>query len=145
MLGNQDYHLMYVLYPLLSFSVKCTLESGEVWDITDKLKSYGAHALLFLNIKSYSGGTKPWKQKAGVQSAGDGLVEVVGLDNVDLALLNLGGTGESICQAKAVEIETSRAVPIQVDGEPLLVNPFKLRLDYFNSASMLTKKKTSCT
>jgi len=124
-------------------SVKCTLESGEVWDITDKLKSYGAHALLFLNIKSYSGGTKPWKQKAGVQSAGDGLVEVVGLDNVDLALLNLGGTGESICQAKAVEIETSRAVPIQVDGEPLLVNPFKLRLDYFNSASMLTKKKTS--
>jgi len=65
------------------------------------------------------------------------------MDNVDLALLNLGGTGESVCQARSVEIETWRAVPIQVDGEPLLVNPFKLRLQYFKSAFMLTKKKTS--
>ena len=78
------------------FSVKCTLSDGSVQDITEKLKNYGTHALLFLNIKSYSGGTRPWKQRAGVQSAGDGLVEVVAMDNVDLALLNLGGTGESI-------------------------------------------------
>ena len=47
-------------------------------------------------------------------------------------------------QAREVEIVTSRAVPVQVDGEPLLINPFKLRLEYFNSAAMLTKKKTSC-
>ena len=47
-------------------------------------------------------------------------------------------------QAREVEIVTSRAVPVQVDGEPLLMNPFKLRLEYFNSAAMLTKKKTSC-
>ena len=78
------------------FSIKCTLSDGSVQDVTEKLKNYGAHALLFLNIKSYSGGTRPWKQRAGVQSAGDGLVEVVAMDNVDLALLNLGGTGESI-------------------------------------------------
>ena len=50
----------------------------------------------------------------------------------------------SFFQARSVEIETWRAVPIQVDGEPLLVNPFKLRLQYFKSAFMLTKKKTSC-
>lgn len=124
-------------------SVKCTLSDGSVQDITERLKNYGTHALLFLNIKSYSGGTRPWKARAGVQSAGDGLVEVVAMDNVDLALLNLGGTGESICQAREVEIVTSRAVPVQVDGEPLLINPFKLRLEYFNSAAMLTKKKTS--
>jgi len=126
-----------------SVSVKCTLQDGTQRDITERLKNYGAHALLFLNIKSYSGGTRPWKQKSGAQSSGDGLVEVVAMDNVDLALLNLGGTGESVCQARSVEIETWRAVPIQVDGEPLLVNPFKLRLQYFNSAFMLTKKKTS--
>ena len=66
------------------------------------------------------------------------------MDNVDLALLNIGGTGESVCQAKKVEIETSRAVPMQVDGEPLLVNPFKMNIEFFNSANMLTKKKTSC-
>jgi len=126
-----------------SVSVKCTLQDGTQKDITERLKNYGAHALLFLNIKSYSGGTRPWKQKSGAQSSGDGLVEVVAMDNVDLALLNLGGTGESVCQARSVEIETWRAVPIQVDGEPLLVNPFKLRLQYFKSAFMLTKKKTS--
>jgi len=126
-----------------SVSVKCTLGDGSVRDITERLKNYGAHALLFLNIKSYSGGTRPWKHKSGVQSSGDGLVEVVAMDNVDLALLNLGGTGESICQAREVEIETWRAVPVQVDGEPLLVNPFKLTLRYHNSAPMLTKKKTS--
>ena len=120
------------------------MQDGTEKDITEKLKHYGAHALLFLNIKSYSGGTRPWKQKSGVQSSGDGLVEVVAMDNVDLALLNLGGTGESVCQARSVEIETSRAVPIQVDGEPLLMNPFKLRLEYFNSVAMLTKKRTSC-
>ena len=47
-------------------------------------------------------------------------------------------------QAREVEIETWRAVPVQVDGEPLLVNPFKLTLRYHNCAPMLTKKKTSC-
>merc|ERR1719312_410891 len=121
----------------------CTLEDGSRKDFTERLTNYGAHALLFLNIKSYSGGTKPWKAKAGAQSSNDGLVEVIAMDNVDLALLNIGGTGEAICQAKKVEIETSRAVPMQVDGEPLLVNPFKMEIEFFNSANMLTKKKTS--
>ena len=124
--------------------VTCHLQDGRTEDFTERLQSYGAHALLFLNIKSYSGGTRPWKQKAGVQSTCDNLVEVVAMDNVDLALLNLGGTGEAICQARSVVIETSRAVPIQVDGEPLLVNPFRLKIEYFNSACMLTKKKSSC-
>ena len=76
--------------------VTCHLQDGRTEDFTERLQSYGAHALLFLNIKSYSGGTRPWKHKSGVQSSGDGLVEVVAMDNVDLALLNLGGTGESI-------------------------------------------------
>ena len=66
------------------------------------------------------------------------------MDNVDLALLNIGGTGESVCQARSVVIETTKAVPIQVDGEPLLVNPFRLKIEYNNSAWMLTKKRTSC-
>ena len=124
--------------------VTCEHQDGRKEDFTERLRSYGAHALLFLNIKSYSGGTRPWKQKAGLQSTSDNLVEVVAMDNVDLALLNLGGTGEAICQARSVVIETSRAVPVQVDGEPLLVNPFRLKIEYFNCASMLTKKKSSC-
>ena len=66
------------------------------------------------------------------------------MDNVDLALLNIGGTGESVCQARSVVIETTRAVPVQVDGEPLLINPFRLKIEYNNSAYMLTKKRSSC-
>ena len=124
--------------------VRCELEDGRTEDFTERLQNYGAHALLFLNIKSYSGGTKPWKQKAGTQSTSDNLVEVIAMDNVDLALLNIGGTGESVCQARSVVIETSRAVPVQVDGEPLLVNPFRLKIEYNNSAYMLTKKRSSC-
>jgi len=127
-----------------SVRVECTLHDGTVQDFTEQLKTYGAHALLFLNIRSYSGGTRPWKPKAGVPSSSDGLVEVIAMDNVDLALLNIGGTGESICQAKKVVIETTKAVPMQVDGEPILVNPFHLTLEFFNSANMLTKKKTPC-
>ena len=72
--------------------VTCEHQDGRKEDFTERLRSYGAHALLFLNIKSYSGGTRPWKQKAGLQSTSDNLVEVVAMDNVDLALLNLGPT-----------------------------------------------------
>ena len=32
----------------------------------------------------------------------------------------------------------------QVDGEPLLMNPSTINIEFFNSANMLTKKKTSC-
>ena len=54
--------------------VTCHLQDGRTEDFTERLQSYGAHALLFLNIKSYSGGTRPWKQKAGVQSTCDNLI-----------------------------------------------------------------------
>jgi hypothetical protein len=33
---------------------------------------------------------------------------------------------------------------MQVDGEPLLMNPSTINIEFFNSANMLTKKKTSC-
>merc|ERR1719356_1790734 len=126
-----------------SVTVVCTMLDGSKMDVTDRLKNYGAHALLFLNIRSYSGGARPWKTKAGVSSPCDGLVEVIAMDNVDVALLQLGGTGEAVCQARKVEIETTRAVPMQVDGEPLLMNPSTINIEFFNSANMLTKKKTS--
>ena len=122
--------------------IVCTLLDGSRVDLTELLRNYAAHALLFLNIRSYSGGARHRKQKSGSQSANNGLVEVIAMDNVDVSLLNIGGTGESMCQAEKVEIYTSRSVPMQVDGEPLLVNPFKMNIEFLNSADMLTKKKT---
>ena len=95
--------------------VRCTLVSGDVIDITKTLKDYGAHSILFLNIKNYSGGTRPCKQKScHVASQNDGLIEVIAMDNIDLALLHIGGTGVFICQAREVELTTTKAVPMQV-------------------------------
>ena len=48
-------------------------------DYTHRLKAYGTHSVLFLNIKSYAGGTRPWNNKTkgfGVQDLNDGLLEV---------------------------------------------------------------------
>ena len=33
-------------------------------DMTDDLRSYGTHSVLFLNIKSYAGGSRPWNTKS---------------------------------------------------------------------------------
>ena len=33
-------------------------------DYTEMLRAYGTHSVLFLNIKSYAGGTRPWNTKS---------------------------------------------------------------------------------
>jgi len=125
--------------------VHCKLKDGQVVDITKTLKDYGAHSILFLNIKNYSGGTRPWKQRTGyVASQNDGLIEVIALDNIDLALLHIGGTGVFVCQAREVELSTTKAVPMQVDGEPMLVNPCSIKIVHHNSVNILNRKKTTC-
>lgn len=52
-----------------------TIECDGV-DMTERLLAYGAHSVLFLNIRSYAGGTKPWNRKNGEQEMNDGLLEV---------------------------------------------------------------------
>jgi len=99
-------------------SIEC---DGE--DYTQRLKAYGTHSVLFLNIKSFSGGTRPWNRKNGVQDMSDGLLEVVAIDNLDLAILQAGGSGASVCQCRRAVITTRKPVPMQVDGEPCLMKP----------------------
>merc|ERR1711963_856534 len=99
-------------------SIEC---DGE--DYTQRLKAYGTHSVLFLNIKSYAGGTRPWNRKNGQQDMSDGLLEVVAIDNLDLAILHAGGSGASVCQCRRAVITTSKPVPMQVDGEPCLMKP----------------------
>ena len=126
------------------FKVICTFLDGSRMDITERLKKYGTNSLSLLNIRSYSDGTRPWNRKAGVQSSNNGLLEVVAMSNWDHALLKIGLTGESICQAKKVEIQTTVAKQVQIDSDSLFLNPFLLKIEFFNSALMLTKKKTVC-
>lgn len=127
-----------------------TIECDGV-DYTHRLKAYGTHSVLFLNIKSYAGGTRPWNNKSkgfGGQDMNDGLLEVVAVDNLDLAILHAGGSGASVCQCKTAVITTTKDVPMQVDGEPCMMKPCKIKIalgDYSSAppAKMLIRNKTA--
>lgn len=142
--GGKDLLIQKWRHLMEDVIVKCTIRDNSEIDITKRLKDYGAHSILFLNIRNYSSGTRPWKQKSGyVASQNDGLIEVIALDNIDLALLHLGGTGVCLCQAKSVQLITRRAVPMQVDGEPMLVNPCNININFHNKLKILSRKKTT--
>lgn len=59
-------------------------------DLTPKLKEHRVHAIVFLNIPSYGGGTRPWNTGSStIQPAtDDGLIEVIGLTTYQLVSLN---------------------------------------------------------
>jgi len=123
-------------------SIEC---DGE--DYTQRLKAYGTHSVLFLNIKSYAGGTRPWNRKNGVQDMNDGLLEVVAIDNLDLAILTAGGCGASVCQCRRAVITTRKPVPMQVDGEPCLMKPCTITISMEEGqarvAKMLARNKNA--
>ena len=63
-----------------------TLECDGV-DLTQRLKDLKVHSLLFLNIPSYGGGTRPWSGNSPVYEVprtDDGLIEVIGLTTYQL-------------------------------------------------------------
>ena len=77
----------------------------------------------------------------------DGLLEVVAIDNLDLAILNLGGSGQNVCQCKNAVIKTTKAIPMQVDGEPCLMQPCTIEINSSptHEANMLCRnKKATC-
>jgi len=123
-------------------SIEC---DGE--DYTQRLKAYGTHSVLFLNIKSYAGGTRPWNRKNGVQDMSDGLLEVVAIDNLDLAILHAGGSGASVCQCRRAVITTRKPVPMQVDGEPCLMKSCTVTISMDQGqakvAKMLSRNKNA--
>ncbi|KAI5732750.1 hypothetical protein M8J76_003712 [Diaphorina citri] len=108
-------------------------------DMTSKLKEHRVHAIVFLNIPSYSGGTHPWSGMD--QKTDDGLIEVVGLTTYHLPLLQAGGHGIALCQCKSAKIVTTKTIPMQVDGEACRVNPSIILLNHLNKAPMLAKRK----
>ena len=82
--------------------------------------------------QSYAGGTRPWNRKNGAQDINDGLLEVVAIDNLDLAILHAGGSGASVCQCKKAVIKTRKPVPMQVDGEPCLMRACTITISMEN-------------
>ncbi|KAH9641952.1 hypothetical protein HF086_011702 [Spodoptera exigua] len=116
-------------------------------DLTPVLREHKVHAIVFLNIPSYGGGTHPWNKSGGAfePSTEDGLIEVVGLTTYQLPLLQAGGHGTCITQCKTAKIVTTKVIPMQVDGEACRLAPSVISLSRLNQATMLAKKKPGRT
>lgn len=113
-------------------------------DMTPRLKELKVHSVLFLNIPSYGGGTRPWPTANTTFSkpkTDDGLIEVIGLTTYQLPLLQAGGHGTCIAQCKSAKIITSRTIPMQVDGEPCNLLPSIISINFRNRVCMLAKSK----
>ncbi|GBP91906.1 Eye-specific diacylglycerol kinase [Eumeta japonica] len=112
-------------------------------DLTPVLREHRVHAIVFLNIPSYGGGTHPWNKSGGAYepSTEDGLIEVVGLTTYQLPLLQAGGHGTCITQCKTARIVTTKVIPMQVDGEACRLAPSVITLSRLNQAIMLAKRK----
>ena len=54
--GGKDLLIQKWRHLMEDVSVVCTLRDDQQIDITKKLKDYGAHSILFLNIRNYSSG-----------------------------------------------------------------------------------------
>lgn len=115
-------------------------------DMTSRLKELKVHSVLFLNIPSYGGGTRPWPTTAtsfAKPRTDDGLIEVIGLTTYQLPLLQAGGHGTCIAQCRSAKIITSRTIPMQVDGEPCKLLPSIINISFKNRVCMLAKSKNS--
>lgn len=57
------------------------------------------------------------------------------------AALQVGGHGERLCQCRQVVLTTSKAIPMQVDGEPCKLAPSCIHISLRNQANMVQKTK----
>ena len=75
----------------------------------------------------------------------DGLIEVIALDNMDLAVLQTGAHAKSVVQCKKVVLTTTKVIHMKVDGEPVFMKPctITIQLDSEKAppGNMLMKKK----
>ncbi|XP_011156353.1 eye-specific diacylglycerol kinase isoform X2 [Solenopsis invicta] len=114
-------------------------------DMTPKLREHRVHAILFLNIASYGGGTHPWSAGSGTREPAmdDGLIEVVGLTTYQLPLLQARGHGTCIVQCSTAKLVTTKTIPMQVDGEACRLLPSIITLSMLNKATMLAKRRNA--
>eukprot|EP00053_Salpingoeca_punica_P008260 m.74593 g.74593 ORF g.74593 m.74593 type:complete len:953 (-) comp14519_c0_seq1:63-2921(-) len=117
-------------------------------DYTDTIKRKGIEAVAFLNISSYAAGTRPWGTKTAVDEFAppridDGKVEVVGFEGAwEMAMGQMGiSHALRICQCHEALITLRKPLPIQVDGEPVLLAPGVISVTHKNQATMLCRPK----
>ncbi|NXW56735.1 DGKZ kinase, partial [Eurystomus gularis] len=115
-------------------------------DLTSKIQDLKPQCLVFLNIPRYCAGTMPWGNPGEhhdfePQRHDDGCIEVIGFTMTSLAALQVGGHGERLCQCQQVVLTTSKAIPMQVDGEPCKLAASCIHISLRNQANMVQKTK----
>ncbi|XP_039214415.1 diacylglycerol kinase zeta isoform X4 [Crotalus tigris] len=115
-------------------------------DLTPKIQDLKLQCLVFLNIPRYCAGTMPWGNPGEhhdfePQRHDDGCLEVIGFTMTSLAALQVGGHGERLQQCREVVLTTSKAIPMQVDGEPCKLGASCIRISLRNQANMVQKTK----
>ncbi|XP_015487001.1 diacylglycerol kinase zeta isoform X4 [Parus major] len=115
-------------------------------DLTPKIQDLKPQCLVFLNIPRYCAGTMPWGNPGEhhdfePQRHDDGCIEVICFTMTSLAALQVGGHGERLCQCRQVVLTTSKAIPMQVDGEPCKLAASCIHISLRNQANMLQKTK----
>ena len=75
----------------------------------------------------------------------DGLLELIAIDNLDLAILHAGGSGLCVTRCKSVTMTTRTPVPMQIDGEPCFMQPCRIEISHKSQGKMLARnKKATC-
>ncbi|XP_037694540.1 diacylglycerol kinase zeta isoform X8 [Choloepus didactylus] len=115
-------------------------------DLTPKIQDLKPQCIVFLNIPRYCAGTMPWGHPGEhhdfePQRHDDGYLEVIGFTMTSLAALQVGGHGERLTQCREVVLTTSKAIPVQVDGEPCKLAASRIRITLRNQATMVQKAK----
>ncbi|KAK2489238.1 hypothetical protein MC885_012112 [Smutsia gigantea] len=115
-------------------------------DLTPKIQDLKPQCIVFLNIPRYCAGTTPWGHPGEhhdfePQRHDDGYLEVIGFTMTSLAALQVGGHGERLTQCREVVLTTSKAIPVQVDGEPCKLAASCIRIALRNQATMVQKAK----
>lgn len=120
--------------PLLGQHVRVRCDDGEPLALPD------LEAIIVLNLPSYGGGSNLWGKAPPAPwspvSSCDGRVEVVCVaSSMHLGRIKVGvGSVTRLAQCRVVEIDLvpeACAYPVQVDGEPWLQPPARIRIEAF--------------
>ncbi|OON14752.1 diacylglycerol kinase accessory domain protein [Opisthorchis viverrini] len=99
----------------------------------------GEHRYLPIYQGTLPWGTVPLNAGFEPQQIDDGLLEVIGLSSNSLALLQVGGHGDRICQCRTVTLTTDKVIPMQMDGEPCRLLPSKIEIRCSHQALVVQK------